>query len=131
MNNFPDEDPKLLNFLQQNRAIVPPGSPELEDLLMSEIDFIPIEKHQHVRDWRRYLAVGIGMAATGILGIGMHQLMNPPEPSMAQLQQLNLFLEAHAQTSLAIDNSNESHDGLVDADPDLLLETDLDIDSVI
>jgi hypothetical protein len=130
MNNFPDEDPKLLNFLRQNRSIAPLESPNLEDRLMSEIDFIPIKKSKGRHTWRRYIAGGVGIMATGILGIGIDRLMNPPEPSMAQLQQLNLFLEAHAHNLVDADTSKEDRDNSVDSDADLLLETDIDVDSV-
>jgi hypothetical protein len=126
MNNLPDEDPKLLNFLRQNRSIAPPESPGLEDRLMSEIDFIPEQKAKGTHAWRRYIAGAIAIISTGIVGVGIDRLMNPPEPSMAQLQQLNLFLEAHTHSLVDADNSKE----LVDSDTDLLLETDIETDSV-
>lgn len=129
MNNFPDEDPKLLNFLRQNRSIAPPASPDLEDRLMSEIAFIPSEKPGALRTWPRYIASGIVIIATGILGIGIDRHLNPPEPSMAQLQQLNLFLEAHAHSLAAPGTSTEDRDSSVDSDADLLIETDVDVDS--
>jgi hypothetical protein len=125
MNNFPDEDPKLLNFLRQHRSIAPPEPDDLEDRLMIEIDLIPTAKPQAVPTWRRYLAGGIGMIAMGILGIGINRLVNPPEPSMAQLQQLNLYLEAHAHSLIAPDTSTEDRDSFGDADADLLLGTDI------
>lgn len=129
MNNLPDEDPKLLNFLRQNRVIAPSASPELEDRLMSEIDFIPKEPSKVTHVWRRYLTGGIGIIATGILGVGIDRLMHPPEPSMAQLLQLNLFLEAHAHSLADPYTNQEERDNLVDSDIDLLLETDIDPDS--
>jgi hypothetical protein len=126
MNNLPDEDPKLLNFLRQNRSIAPLESPDLEDRLMSEIDFIPVRQSKVTHDWRRYIAGAIGIIATGMVGVGIDRLMNPPEPSMAQLQQLNLFLEAHTHSLVDIDTNKE----LVDSDTELLLETDIEADSV-
>jgi hypothetical protein len=130
MNNLPDEDPKLLNFLRQNRAIAPSASPELEDRLMSKIDFIPNYRPKATHVWRRYIIGGIGIIATGILGVGIDRLMNPPEPSMAQLQQLNLFLEAHTHSLVDSYTSKEDREGLGDVDADLLLETDIEADSL-
>jgi hypothetical protein len=101
MNNLPDEDPQLTNFLRQNRSISPPPLPELEDRLMSEIDRLPIATRQRVsRSWWRYIAGGIGIIATGIVGGSIQQLISPPEPSIAEIQQLNLFLEAYTRDSI-------------------------------
>ncbi|AFY95498.1 hypothetical protein [Chamaesiphon minutus] len=108
MNNLPDEDPQLTNFLRQNRSISPPSSPELEDRLMSEIDRLPIVTRQQfvTRSWWRYIAGGIGIIATGIVGVSIQQIISPPEPSMAEIQQLNLFLEAHARDSIFSPDAN-------------------------
>jgi hypothetical protein len=96
MNNLPDEDANLVNFLRRNRSIVPPGQPELEDRLMLEIDALPTPaQQQHGRYWWRYLAGGIGILATGLVGLTTFQILNPPEPSMAEVDGLNLYLEAH------------------------------------
>jgi hypothetical protein len=121
MNNSSDEDPKLLNFLRQHRSIVPPEPTGSEDRLMAEIDLIPTESRPRIahNGWR-YLWSGIGIIATGIVGVTMHQLINPPEPSLAELQQLNLYLEAH------IHNLNDNSETDVD-DPNNLSDLDLDI----
>ncbi|PSB56681.1 hypothetical protein [Chamaesiphon polymorphus] len=116
MNNSPDEDPQLTNFLRQNRSSVPPSLPELEDRLMSEIDRLPIDTRQRVsRSWWRYIVGGIGIIATGIVGGSIQQIISPPEPSMAEIQQLNLFLEAYARDSIV------STDATLDS-PDLDLD---------
>jgi hypothetical protein len=116
MNSSPDEDAKLSNFLRQNRSIAQPGLPQLEDRLMAQIDLIPTQtQNQLSRSWQRYLIGGIGLVITGFMGATIFQLINPPEPSIAELNQLNLFLEAHA------DLSNQSEldlEHLVDLDPD-------------
>jgi hypothetical protein len=97
MNNLPDKNAKLINFLRQNRGIVPSELPELEDRLMSEIDLLPIEPQLGIlRSWRRYIVGAIGVIMTGIAGVTMFQIVNPPEPSIAELDGLNLYLEAHA-----------------------------------
>jgi hypothetical protein len=136
MNDFSDEDPKLRNFLRQHRSIIPPVSPESEDRLMAEIDLLPIESNPKVSHrWWRYIGGGIGIILTGVVGATMHQLMNPPEPSLADLQQLNLYLEAHAHTSIESPEERlrqrpelnmEDRDNLLDLDPDLFSDNDSD-----
>jgi hypothetical protein len=96
MNNLPDEDPKLINFFRQNHPISPPESPALEDRLMSQIDMLITEKPSKLLSgWRRYLIGGMGVILTGVIGMTAFQLLNPPEPSIAELHQLNLYLEAY------------------------------------
>jgi hypothetical protein len=97
MNNLPDKDANLVNFLRQNRSIAPPGQPELEDRLMLEIDLqVPAQTQQRSsRCWWRYLVGGIGIVVTGLIGVTTFQILNPPELSVAELDGLNLYLEAH------------------------------------
>jgi hypothetical protein len=120
MNDLP-EDPKLTNFLRQHRSITQPGVTELEDRLMLELDLLPIEKQHRISPtWPRYIIGGIGLIVTGVAGMAIFQLINLPEPSIAELNQLNLFLEAHVP-NLAnhseLDSTNQ--EDLVDLDLDL------------
>jgi hypothetical protein len=127
MNNLPDEDPKLLNFLRKNRSIIPPAPPEREDRLMAEIDLLPNEHQQSVsRSWWRYIIGGIGIVATGVVGFTIHQIVSPPEPSLAELHQIELYLEAHANP----DSSADERANVTDADLDLFPDPDRD-DSTI
>jgi hypothetical protein len=121
MNEFPDRETKLTNFLRQNRSIAQPGTPDLEDRLMLEIDLLPIEKQPSIsHSWQRYLIGGIGLIVTGIAGVAIFQIINPPEPSIAELDQLNLFLEAHAP-NLAnhAELDSTSYEDLGDLEPEL------------
>jgi hypothetical protein len=132
MNNLSDEDPKLTNFLRQNRSIPPSELLGLEDRLISEIDLLPTEKKQRVpSSWWRYIAGGIGIIATGVIGVTIHQLMNPPESNLAQLNQLNLYIEAHIH-SLVVDAEIgiEDHDTEAASDTDLFLDNDSDIEDI-
>ena len=118
MNNLPEEDPRLTNFLHQHRSIAPPHSLELEDRLMSEIDRLPVVTTKRVsRSWWRYIAGGICIIATGIVGGSLQQMIGPPEPSMAEIQQLNLYLEAHTRYLAA------SSDAIVES-PDRVFDLD-------
>lgn len=136
MNDFSDEDPKLRNFLCQHRSIIPSESPESEDRLMEAIDLLPLEPNpRSSRHWWRYIVGGIGIIVTGVVGVTMHQLMNPPEPSLADLQQLNLYLEAHAHSSIESPGERlrqrpelnmEDRDNSLDLDPDLFSDYDSD-----
>ena len=126
MNNLPDEDPQLTNFLRQHHSISPPPLPELEERLMSEIDLLPIEsRRQMSRSWWRYIVGIIGIVATGIVGGSIHQMINPPEPSIAEIQQLNLYLEAHADgLVISPDSDLESHDRILGLDLDIFADSE-------
>ncbi len=122
MNNLPDEDANLVNFLRRNRSIAPLGQPELEDRLMLGIDALPAQtQQQSIRSWWRYLAGGIGIVVTGLIGLTTFQIMNPPEPSIAELDGLNLYLEAHTLglTSNPATDAGKNED-LSDLDDELL-----------
>jgi hypothetical protein len=96
MNNLPDEDPQLTNFLRQHRSIAPSAPPELEDRLLSEIDLLPIAKRSSfLNTWQRCIVGGIAIIVTGTVGVTIHQFFDPPELSIAELNELNLYLEAH------------------------------------
>ncbi len=121
MNNFPDEDTKLTNFLRQNHSIAPPEAPELEDRLMLEIDLLSAHPQPSLSPaWQRYMIGGIGLIVAGIASVAILQTIDPPEPSIAELDRLNLFLEAHAPN---LTNHPElesiNHEDLVDLDLDL------------
>jgi hypothetical protein len=121
MNDSPDEETNLTNFLRQHRLIAPAELTGLEDRLMMEIDALPAHQQQRIKHyWLRYLIGGIGLAITGIVGITILPLINPPELSIAELDQLNLFLEAHAPNLTSqsdLDPANQ--EDFVDLDPDL------------
>jgi hypothetical protein len=122
MNNLPDEDAKLINFLRQNRSIAPPEISELEDRLMSKIDELPnLDRQERLHSWWKYLVGGIGMAIAGVIGVTTFQILNPSEPSIAELDGLNLFLDAHI-TGLAGDLEMDigKHEDLADSDDELL-----------
>jgi hypothetical protein len=121
MNNRPDQDINLTNFLRQNRSIAPPELPESEYRLISQIDLISSEKTTKVsHSWQRYIVGGIGLIIMGLVGPIVFQSLNPPEPSIAELNQLNLFLEANLPNLVnQPDIDTEDHEILGDIDADL------------
>jgi hypothetical protein len=122
MNDRPDRDPNLTNFLRQNRSIAPPGSPDLEDRLLLEVDRLPALNKPKIFNSRwRYLIGGFGIVTIGIIGMTIDRAIAPSEPSMAQLNDLNLYLEAHVSGLVAHPDSNgEDRDPTGDLDTDLL-----------
>lgn len=121
MNNLPDRDPNLTNFLRQNRSVSPPASSDLEDRLLLEIDRLPIAAKPKIFNLRwRYLLGGFGIVAIGIIGMTIDREIAPSEPSMAQLNDLNLYLEAHASALVTHPETNgEDRDAVVDLDSDI------------
>jgi hypothetical protein len=104
MNNFSDDDPQLTNFLRQYRSSPLsdrsvnslPDPIGLEDRIMAEIDLLPIDKQRRVLNrWWRPILGGIGIIVTGILGMTIHAIVNPPAPSMAELDRLDRYLASH------------------------------------
>lgn len=89
MNNLPDDDPKLTNFLHQYRSLAPPAAINLEEQLMSEIALHPINNRS--KNIRRIAGL-IGILATGTLGMTIYHLTHPPELSVAEVHQLDRFL---------------------------------------
>jgi hypothetical protein len=129
MHKFPDEDTQLVNFLRQNRSIAPTELPKLEDRLISEIDLLHTNNRSGVsRDWLQYIMGGVGLVAVGIVGLVMHQTIEPPAPSMAQLQELNLYLESYATELVTTPSNLEDRDNLVDLDIDIFMNVDNDTD---
>ncbi|WP_310481902.1 hypothetical protein [Chamaesiphon sp. VAR_48_metabat_403] len=122
MNDRPDRDPNLTNFLRQNRSISPPGLPDLEDRLLLEIDRLPAPTKPKIFNSRwRYLIGGFGVMTIGIIGMTIDRAIAPSEPSMAQLNELNLYLEAHVSGLVAHpESTGEDRDTTVDLDADLL-----------
>jgi hypothetical protein len=121
MNNRHNQDINLTNFLRQNRLIAPPALPGSEYRLISQIDLISIEKKTKVsHSWQRYIVGGMGLIIMGLFGTIVFQSLNPPEPSIAELNQLNLFLEANLPNLVnQPDIDTGDHEILGDIDADL------------
>jgi hypothetical protein len=113
MDNFPDDDPGLTNFLRQHRSIAPPESIELEDRMMSEIESITTTKKRRVSQvWWGRIFSGVGIAATGLLGATIHYVMSPPELSTAEVERLDLYLAHHWRNPVVSPNPIDNSDDL-------------------
>jgi hypothetical protein len=69
------------------------------------------------------LGGGIGIIATGILGMTIYSIVNPPAPSMAELDRLDRYLASHWHDLNADSNQIDSQDNL---DADLLHDDDVE-----
>ena len=123
MNNSSDlDDLPLTSFLREYRSTAPPGSLELEDNLITEIDDRSEVRERRVfRLWLKYLSKLFGAIGTGFLGAGIHYMMNPPEPNVAQTDRLDRYITAHWQGIIVKPNLIDRYENL---DTYLLQEDD-------
>jgi hypothetical protein len=119
-----EEDPQLTNSLRQHRSIVPPALSDSEARLMSKSETASARKKRRSKLmlWRRIFS-GFGFIATGLIGATIHYMMNPLEPTVAEIELLDRYLLAHSRNfapeQVSIDNS-------ADLDAFLLQEYDPD-----
>jgi hypothetical protein len=124
-----NEDPQLTNFLRKHRSIAPSESSESEDRLMSAIEPLIVKKKRLIpRKWWRYLEFGISSIVTGIMGVTIHTLMNPAPPDMANIHQLDRYLEAHWHR-LGSSTVDINDDSMAELDA-YLLQSDDDIEDI-
>jgi hypothetical protein len=89
MNDRPQQDPDL----DLNKSIESPDSADRSTPINKVLP--NNKKRRNLRIWLRYLEVGIGTIATGIVGMTIHHLMNPPQTNIIYAQQLDRYLDAH------------------------------------
>lgn len=107
MTPLPDDDSKLVNFLQQHRAQVPPAASELEDQILAAVEAaskpVPTRageggrfplwgtgpQSRRCRPWIVSSAIAAGVIAAVV---GYRQLM-PTQPSATELANLESFME--------------------------------------
>jgi len=111
MSQFPhDDDPALKEFLQQHRPPVPPPSPGLEDRLLEAIATAPTTiqpDRGKVIPWRRRTVVPRAIAASLIAGLIGYHLWLPQTPNPAETENLEAFLEANWQNTVASEPDSE------------------------
>jgi hypothetical protein len=124
-----NEDPQLTNFLRKHRSIAPPESSALEDTLMLVLEPLPVKKKRRIsRKWWRYLEFGISSIVTGIMGVTIHTLMNPAPPDIANIHQLDRYLEAHWHR-LGLHSVDINDDNMAELEA-YLLQSDDDIEDI-
>ncbi|MDX2244674.1 MAG: hypothetical protein NW224_28705 [Leptolyngbyaceae cyanobacterium bins.302] len=105
MKPFPEEDPRLTEFLKHHRPEPPAASAALEDRLMSLVmdapaAIAPTPSTRH-RPWRRAAWLFPSAIAAGLVAIVSYQSFLPPQPSEAELAELESFIESTWQGTLA------------------------------
>jgi hypothetical protein len=124
-----NEDPRLIDFLRQNRSIAPPASSELEDSSISTIEPLPLKKKRRIpRKWWRYLEFGIGTIFMSIVGGTIHQLMNPSPPDIAKIHPLDRYLESQ-WSRVASNPADMNEDNITELEA-YLLQTDDDSEDI-
>lgn len=103
MSRPPADDRPLTDFLQQHRPSVPPASPDLEDRLMTAVldtpPVVPVPVRRPVA--RRVLWVFPAAIAAGLVALVSYPTLFPPQPSEAQLAELETFIESTWQDTVA------------------------------
>ncbi|MEH2437479.1 MAG: hypothetical protein V7K25_25170 [Nostoc sp.] len=96
MTKFPKDDPDLINFLSQHCPEVPPASPDLEQQILQQVKARPQAPLRHYPKLRLVLpALAAGLVAV-IVG---YRALIPPQPSAAELAELETFIESNWQAT--------------------------------
>ncbi len=104
MSRPPADDRPLADFLQQHRPPVPPAHPDLEDRLLAAVLDTPPGVPGSVRRpmvQRRVLWVFPAAIAAGLVALVSYPTLFPPQPSEAQLAELETFIESTWQGTVA------------------------------
>ncbi len=89
-----NQDPQLTELLNQHRSIDRLDPTELEERLISKIEPPDPNQKRKLRIWRRYLEIAVGTISMGILGVTIHQFMNPSQARITA-NRLDRYLESH------------------------------------
>jgi hypothetical protein len=96
----PPDDPKLTHFLQQHRPPVPPPAPNLEDRILAAVSQTQPERSplrlRVMPNW----AVPGAIAASVLVAIAGYRLLQPANPTIAEQQAIESFIEASWQGAL-------------------------------
>ena len=119
MNQFPNDDEKLVAFVRQNRPVPPPAAANFEEQLLEGIDRQPIPSQQPRH--RVFWAIPSAVAAGLLLAWGGYRLLNPAT-NTAELEVflVNSWNGAIGETSLTSQTESPEADWLLLSD----LETD-------
>jgi hypothetical protein len=103
MNNFPEEDQNIVNFLQQYRPEIPPTSPNLEQQILQQVTTLPIRpSHRLSYLWLVPSAIVAGFLT---LFIG-YPILILNYPRVAETSNLETFMESNWQTVVSESSVN-------------------------
>jgi hypothetical protein len=103
MNNFPEEDQNIVNFLQQYRPEIPPASPNLEQQILQQVKVLPIRPlHRLSHLWLIPSAIIAGFLT---LFIGYPALILNYH-RVAETSNLETFMESNWQTVVSENSVN-------------------------
>jgi len=108
----PEEDRSLTDFLKQHRPPVPPAAADLEDRLMAAVMDTPVQvpTAQRQQSYRRVLWLVPSAIAAGLVAIVGYQTLVPPQPTEAELAELETFIESTWQGTLAEQPTTETEE---------------------
>lgn len=115
----PDDDPQLTNFLQQHRPSVPPTPTDLEDRLMVRIMDTPLTTSSLPSKpflWPRSRWLLPTAIAAGLVAIVTYQRFLVPQPSEAELAELETFIESTWEGTIAEQPATETEEVYVFVD---------------
>lgn len=98
MNNLPNNDQKLVDFLRQNRPDLPPENQDLESQIMAAVAATPQnrggQKSSVIPFRRRSLWLMPPAIAAGLsIAWGTSLLLTPTPPTTTELASLEVFIE--------------------------------------
>lgn len=103
MNPHPEDDARLVDFLKQHRPVVPAATPDLEERIMAAtIDKPSVIDASSPGRWQRRTRWWLPLAiATGFIAIAVYQSFLRPQPSEAELAELETFIESTWEGTVA------------------------------
>ncbi|MDX2232172.1 MAG: hypothetical protein NW220_21230 [Leptolyngbyaceae cyanobacterium bins.349] len=118
MSPHPEDDSPLTQFLKHHAPNVPAASADLEERLLTLIEqspqattSLPPVRRSRPRDRRPHGVWLLPTAiAAGLVAMVSYQTLLPPQPSEAELAELETFIESTWQGTLAEQPTTETED---------------------
>ena len=71
-----------------------------------------VRERRVFRLWLKYFSNLFGAIGTGFLGAGIHYMMNPPEPDVAEMDRLDRYIAVHSQDAIVSPTQFDRYDSL-------------------
>ncbi len=101
MTQFPDDDPKLTQFLRQNRPQPPSASSSLEDRILTAIEQPQQPRQSRHRRWYRSRWIPPAIAAGLIASLVSYRTLVPVRTNPTDVASLEAFVENSWQGSVS------------------------------